>query len=53
LRIVVDELVDIGDDIKRGVAAVDKVRRHLSVSRHIVKRIKYSIKLRDQFTKLI
>ena len=53
MRIVVDELVDIGDDIKRGVAAVDKVRRHLSVSRHIVKRIKYSLKLRDQFTKLI
>ncbi len=44
---VVDELVDIKDDLKNGVAVVDKIRRHLTVSRQIVKRLKYSLKLRD------
>jgi hypothetical protein len=53
LALVVDELVDIKDDLKNGVAAVDKLRRHLTVSRQIVKRLRYSLKLRDQFMHLI
>jgi hypothetical protein len=53
LRLVVDELVDIGVDIKNGVAAVDQIRRHLTHSRLIIKRLKYSLKLRDRFINLI
>jgi len=47
LLLVVDELVDIKNDLKNGVAAVDKIRRHLTISRQIVKKLKYSLKLRD------
>ena len=53
MRLVVDELEDIGADLKNGVAAVDQIRRHLTHSRNIVKKLKYSLKLRDQFIKLI
>ncbi len=33
--------------------SVDKLRRHLTVTHQIVKRLKYSLKLRDQFINLI
>jgi hypothetical protein len=53
LHIVVNDLIDIGDDLKKGINAVDRVRGLLTDSRHKVKRLKYSLKLRDHFLKLI
>jgi hypothetical protein len=53
LHIVVNDLIDIGDDLKKGINAVDRVRSLLTDSRHKVKKLKYSLKLRDHFLKLI
>ena len=53
MRLVVDELVDSGVDLKNGVAAVDQIRRYLTHSLHIVRKFKYSLKLRDLFISLI
>jgi hypothetical protein len=50
---VVDDLVDIGDDIKEGVNAVDGARYLLTLSRQKVSKLRYSIKLRDQLIRLI
>ena len=43
LRLVVDDLVDIGDDIKKGVKAVDESRDLLTLSRQKVSKLRYSI----------
>jgi hypothetical protein len=53
LRLVVDDLVDIGDDIKEGVNAVDGARDLLTLSRQKVSKLRYSIKLRDRLLRLI
>ena len=53
MNLVVDELVDISVDLKNGVAAVYQIRRHLTHSRHIAKKLKYSLKLRDLFINFI
>ena len=53
LRLVVDDLVDIGDDIKKGVKAVDGARDLLTLSRQKVSKLRYSIKLRDRLLRLI
>ena len=53
LRLVVDDLVDIGDDIKEGVNAVDGARYLLTLSRQKVSKLRYSIKLRDRLLRLI
>jgi hypothetical protein len=53
LRLVVDDLVDIGDDIKEGVNAVDGARYLLTLSRQNVSKLRYSIKLRDRLLRLI
>ena len=53
LRLVVDDLVDIGDDIKKGINAVDGARDLLTISRQKVSKLRYSIKLRDRFLRLI
>lgn len=53
LHIVLDDLVDTGDDLKKGINAVDRVRALLTNSRHKVKKLKYSLRLRDCFLKLI
>ena len=50
---MVDDLVDIGDDIKKGVNAVDGARDLLTLSRQKVSKLRYSIKLRDQLIRLI
>ena len=53
LRLVVDDLVDIGDDIKKKVNAVDGARDLLKLSRQKVSKLRYSIKLRDRLFRLI
>ena len=53
LRLVVDDLVDIGDDIKKGVNAVDGARDLLKLSRQKVSKLRYSIKLRDRLFRVI
>ena len=50
---MVDDLVDIGDDIKEGVNAVDGARYLLTLSRQKVSKLRYSIKLRDRLLRLI
>ena len=53
LRLVVDDLVDIGDDIKKGINEVDGARDLLTLSRQKVSKLRYSIKLRDRLLRLI
>ena len=50
---MVDDLVDIGDDIKKGVNAVDGARDLLTLSRQKVSKLRYSIKLRERLLRLI
>ena len=53
LRLVVDDLIDIGDDIKKGVNSVDGARDLLTLSRQKVSKLRYSIKLRDRLLRFI
>ena len=46
MRLVVDDLVDISDDIKEGVHEVEKARKLLTKSRQKVGKLRYSAKLR-------
>lgn len=53
MRLVVDDLVDISDDIKEGVHEVEKARKLLTKSRQKVGKLRYSPKLREQLLRLI
>jgi hypothetical protein len=53
LRLVVDDLVDISDDIKKGIHEVEKARKLLTKSRQKVGKLRYSPKLREQLLRLI
>ena len=53
MRLVVDDLVDISDDIKKGVHEVEKARKLLTKSRQKVGKLRYSPKLREQLLRLI
>ena len=39
---MVDDLIDIGDDIKEGMNSVDSARHLLAISRQIVSDLRYS-----------
>lgn len=53
MRLVVDDLVDISDDIKKGIQEVEKARKLLTKSRQKVGKLRYSPKLREQLLRLI
>jgi len=50
---VVDDLVDIGDDIKEGVKSVDGARQLLTLARKKVGNLKYSRHLKERLLTLI
>jgi hypothetical protein len=52
-QLVVDDLVDIGDDIKKGVKSVDGARQLLTLARKKVGHLKYSRKLKERLITLI
>ena len=53
MLLVVDILLDIGDDIKEGLNAVDGARDLLTHSRQKIGELRYSWKLRDRLLTLI
>ena len=52
-HLVVDDLIDIGDDIKEGVNSVDKARQLLTLARKKVSNLKYSRQLKERLLTLI
>ena len=52
-QLVVDDLVDIGDDIKKGVKSVDSARQLLTLARKKVGHLKYSRQLKERLITLI
>ena len=52
-QLVVDDLVDIGDDIKKGVKSVDRARELLTLARKKVSQLKYSHQLKGRLLTLI
>jgi hypothetical protein len=50
---VVDDLVDIGDDIKKGVYSVDGARQVLNLAHKKVSHLKYSRNLKERLLTLI
>jgi hypothetical protein len=44
---------DIGDDIVNGINAVDRARNLITDSRQLIRRIKYSSKLKERLLDLI
>jgi hypothetical protein len=50
---VVDELIDIGDDIKEGVNSVDSARQLLTICRQKVSGLQWSLNLKRRLLTLI